>query len=123
MREPDYSKALHHSLNVTLGVVIGGLASAHRNSAANNLLWSAGLSVVGSGLGTLLNSQRFFSKETLVDMLVFTASSAAMHSIMKSAYDERPAPPKITFSPDCACKQKSWAAKVSGPSAQAEMSR
>lgn len=114
---------LNHATNIGLGAVIGSFHGARGSSAADNLLWSGGIGIVSGGINTLLGNQRFFSKDTLINTLVFTASSAAMHFLAKSASDRRLEAPKITFAPSCGCKHKSWAAKVSEPSMQTDIGR
>lgn len=124
MYEPDYSKAFHHTLNVATGLFVGGIGGARGISATGNAAWSAGVGLVGSGLATLLGGQRFFSKETVVDTLVFTASSAVMHLFTKSAHDHRHQyQPQISFAPDCGCKNKKWAERVNNTTPESALGR
>lgn len=122
MEIKDPTRALNNAMYVTGGAIVGGIAGARGESYSSNALWSAGVFTVANGLASIFNQQKFFSKETLTSTLIFTASSVAMHFLTRSASDHR-LEPQITFAPTCHCKHKSWANRVSDPSAQAEMAR
>jgi len=107
------NKALFHTTNIAGGMFVGGISGARGDSMTSNLLISGGVGLATSGLNTLLNSHKFFSKDTLITTLTITASSMIMHLFTKTASDRRRTEPQIAFAPECPCKHKSWAERVS----------
>jgi hypothetical protein len=105
-----------------VGGMLGGLNGAGGGSALTNFAISTISALAGNGLGAVMGQQKFLSKETLYSTLALDGASVAMHFLAKSASDRR-LEPRISFAPDCQCKNKSWAEKVSEPQAQASMER
>ena len=108
-----------------IGGVMGALGAAFNQSAAGNLVSSAAASMLGSAISVwpMKTQEKFFSRETAVSALAISGGSVVSHLIVDAIIHRHHAKPTIVFAPDCNNSEKSWVAKTSQATEQAEMGR
>lgn len=118
-------QAFKRTLDVTLGVFIGGINGARGHSATSNLTNSVVSGGIVNGLNALFGEQKFLSRETLVSTVSMTAVSAVMHMLAKSASNHRQMESRMAFTEECApCKLKSsWSARMLDEEKEKELAR
>jgi hypothetical protein len=96
------------------GAALGVLNATTNTSGSVNMLSSiaGSLAVSATSVWPLKRQERFWSSQTAITGLNIVGASLLAHAIT-DALIHKHHEPKITFSPDCGCKQKSWAARVS----------
>jgi hypothetical protein len=107
------------------GTALGVLNAATNTSGATNIVstTAGSLGLSAAKVWPFKDQGRFFSSQTALTALNIVGSSAVSHLITDAIIHRHHAKPTIVFAPDCNNSEKSWVAKTSQATEQAEMGR
>lgn len=88
---------IRHTSNVAAGIFLGATSGAAQHSAGSNLITTGIGALAASGVAAWMDHHKFWSKETLANVLVMTATSSIMHLITRAEVERNH--PRIAFAP------------------------